>query len=301
MVSVVMPAAGVEELLGRWGDRLAVAAVNGPASTVVSGEADALAGLAAACAAAGVRTKPVPVDYASHCVQVEQVREQIVGALAGIAPGAAGIPMVSAMTGRWLEGPEAGAGYWYDSLRAPVDFDRAVRVLAASGHGTFIEASPHPVLAAAVTEIVADMPGAAGPVVAGTLRRGEGGAGRVLAALAGVHVAGVGVDWAAVLGGGRVVDLPTYAFRHQRFWPRPAAGAGDVRSAGLGAVGHPLLGAAVELAGGGGLVLTGRVSLASHPWLADHAVAGVVLFPATGFVELAIRAGDAAGCARIES
>jgi candicidin polyketide synthase FscB len=117
----------VRDRLGRWGERLAVAAVNGPAATVVSGEPAALAELAAACEAAGVRTKPVPVDYASHSVQVEAIREEILAALVGITPGPTRIPMVSAMTGEWLDGLEAEAGYWYDSLRAPVEFDRAVR------------------------------------------------------------------------------------------------------------------------------------------------------------------------------
>ena len=209
--------------------------------------------------------------------------------------------MVSAMTGAWLDGPEADAGYWYDSLRAPVEFDRAIRALAGAGHRVFVEVSPHPVLTAAMTETLEDAAGEPAPVVAGTLRRGDGGPARLLASLAGVHVRGVAVDWAAVLGRGRRVDLPTYAFRHQRFWPPPVApGAGDVAAAGLGAVGHPLLGAAVDLAGAQGYLLTGRLSVAAQPWLADHAVAGTVLLPGTAFVELAVRAGQAAGCGRIE-
>src|SRR5450755_4445084 len=161
MLSVAEPAAGVRGRLAPWGERLAVAAVNGPAATVVSGEPAALAELAAACEAAGVRTRPVPVDYASHSPQVEQIRAEILAALAPVAPGSARVPMVSAMTGQWLDGPEAGAGYWYDSLRAPVDFDRAVRVLAASGHRTFIEVSPHLVLTAAITETLEDAAAAA--------------------------------------------------------------------------------------------------------------------------------------------
>ena len=137
-------------------------------------------------------------------------------------------------------------------------------------------------------------------MVAGTLRRGDGGPGRFVASLAEVHVRGVTVDWAAVLPGGRRVDLPTYAFRHQAYWPRGGpARAGDVAAAGLGAVGHPLLGAAVELAGGDGYMFTGRLSLRAQPWLADHAVNGVVLLPGTAFAEMVVRAGDAAGCGRI--
>src|SRR5579875_2574749 len=207
--------------------------------------------------------------------------------------------MVSAMTGEYLDGPEAGASYWYASLRNPVEFDRAVRVLAGGGHRVFVEVSPHPVLAAAITETLDDT-GVSEPVVTGTLRRDDGGAARFLASLAEVHVRGTAVDWAAVLGGGQRVDLPTYAFQHEHYWPRPAALAGDVRSAGLGAVGHPLLSAAVDLAGGTGVVCTGRLSVRTQPWLADHAVGGTVLLPGTAFVELAVAAGDQAGCGQVE-
>ena len=286
MMSVAEPAARVRDRLNRWGDRLAVAAVNGPATTVVSGEPAALEQLAAACAEQGVRTRPVPVDYASHSVQVGQIREQILAVLAPVTPGPAAVPMVSAMTGQWLDGLEAEAGYWYDSLRAPVEFDRAVRVLAEASHPVFIEVSPHPVLTAAVTETLEDTADAVTPLVTGTLRREDGGPARFLASLAEVHVRGVGVDWAAVLGSGRRVELPTYAFQHRRYWPQPQ-------------VGHPLLGAGVELAAGKGLIFTGRLSARSQPWLADHAVAGAVLLPGTALVEMAVRAGDTVGCGRI--
>ena len=243
MVSVAEPAARVRERIGRWGDRLAVAAVNGPAATVICGDPAALAELAAACAAAGVRARPVPVDYASHSAQVEEIREEILAALAGVTPGPALIPMISAMTGRWLDGLEPEAGYWYESLRAPVEFGRAVRVLGDAGHRVFVEVSPHPVLTAAITETVEDAADgdAPAPVVTGTLRREDGGPGRFLASLAEVHVRGTRVDWAAVLGSGRRVELPTYAFQRQRYWPqpslsptraaRPAAPAGGPREA----------------------------------------------------------------------
>src|ERR1700733_11932954 len=198
MMSVAQPAARVRELIAGWGGRLAVAAVNGPAATVVSGELDPLAELAARCAAGRVRAKPVPVDYASHCVQVEDIRQEILAVLDGIAPGPARIPMISALTGERVDGPGLGAGYWYDSLRSAVEFDRAVRTLAGSGHGVFIEVSPHPVLTAAITGTVEDA-GAGTPVVTGTVRRDDGGPARLITALARVHVYGVGVDWAGVL------------------------------------------------------------------------------------------------------
>ncbi|HEY9241368.1 MAG TPA: SDR family NAD(P)-dependent oxidoreductase, partial [Streptosporangiaceae bacterium] len=295
MASVAEPAAVVRQRLAAWGDGLSVAAVNGPAATVVSGDPAALAELVAQCTADGVRAKAVEVDYASHGPQVERIRDQILAALGEIAPGAARIPMVSAMTGRWVDGPELDARYWYESLRVPVDFYGAVQRLA--GYAAFIEVSPHPVLASAVSEALEET----APVVTGTLRRGDGGAGRLLASLAAVHVAGVGVDWAGVLPAGRRVDLPTYAFQHQRYWPRPRqAPAAGAAALGLTAADHPLLGAAVELPASEGLLFTGRLSVLAQPWLADHAVAGTVLLPGTAFVEMAVRAGDQAGCGRVE-
>jgi acyl transferase domain-containing protein/NADPH:quinone reductase-like Zn-dependent oxidoreductase len=240
MMSLAEPATAVRDRLARWGDRLSVAAVNGPAATVVSGEPDALAELAAVCADAGVLAKTVPVDYASHWTQVEGIRETIEAQLAGISPRRARIPMVSAMTSEFLDGQEAGAGYWYASLRAPVEFDRTVRALAAHGHRMFIEVSPHPVLATAISgtlEEVLDTRGTPAPVVTETLRRDDGGPRRMLCSLAAAYVRGAGVDWARLLPGGRQVDLPTYAFQHQRYWPQPGGAAADVSPAGLVAPG----------------------------------------------------------------
>ena len=298
MLSVAAPAAEVGQVLAGGDGRVSVAAVNSPGATVVAGDLDALAELAGVFAGRGWRTRPVPIGYAAHSAQVEAAEQELTAALAGVRPGPGRVAMISAMTGELVQGAELGAGYWYASLRAPVQFARAVTTLAGAGHGVFIEVSPHPVLAAAVTETL-DQDGG-GAVVTGTLRRHDGGAARLLASLARAHVQGAGVDWAAVLGGGTVVELPTYAFQRERFWPRPApAGAGDVTAAGLGAVGHPLLGAAVQVAGGDQLVLTGRVSTGVQPWLADHVVGGVVLVPGTALLELAVRAGDAAGCGQV--
>ena len=204
-------------------------------------------------------------------------------------------------------GPGDGAGYWYDSLRQPVEFDRAVRVLAAAGHRVFVEVSPHPVLAAAITETLedtqptADAAGPAAPVVTGTLRRDDGGPARFLASLAEVHVRGVAVDWPAVLSprarrGPADLRVPaaavlaTPARRGGRGCDLGGAGGGGASAAGRG-------GGAGR---GRGYLLTGRLSVGSQPWLADHAVAGTVLLPGTAFVELAVRAGDQAGCARVD-
>ena len=135
MASVAAPAAKVAELAGAWPGRLWVAAVNGPAATVVSGDPQAVAALARACEAEGIRARVLPVDYASHGPQVESLREEILELLAPVAPGPAQVPVVSAVTGELIAGPELGAGYWYESLRAPVEFQAAVAALAGPGTG----------------------------------------------------------------------------------------------------------------------------------------------------------------------
>ncbi|GAB1639958.1 hypothetical protein KRMM14A1259_03810 [Krasilnikovia sp. MM14-A1259] len=299
MMSVASSAAAVEPRLDA---RVSLAAVNGPASVVLSGEPDALQELQKAFEAEGVRARMVAVDYASHGPQVDVLEREILSVLEGISPRAGRVPMVSAMSGDTLTGAELDAAYWYASLRNPVQFERAVRTLAGAGHGLFIEVTPHPVLLGSIGDTLEDVAADATPgAVCGTLRRDDGGATRLLTSLAEAFVAGAKVDWTRVLPAAATVELPTYAFQHQRFWPDAPkhSVSGDPVSLGQSALGHPLLGAAVELADGE-MVCTGRLSVRTQPWLADHAVGGVVLLPGTGFVELAVRAGDQVGCGVLE-
>ena len=233
MLSIGEPVHVITERIGPWEDRVAVAAVNGPEATIVSGDADALDEIAAACERAGVRNRRLPVDYASHGPQVEALREEILAVLGdGLSPQPGNVPLVSALTGETVQGPTLDAAYWYASLRGTVQFSRAVEALNDAGHTVFVEVSPHPVLTAAISSTLEQRPNAAdaedAPVVVGTLRRRVGGRERLLQSLAEVYTRGVPVDWSAVLTPGAPVDLPTYAFMRERFWVEttPAAGVG---------------------------------------------------------------------------
>ncbi|GAA0401739.1 hypothetical protein GCM10010357_23530 [Streptomyces luteireticuli] len=296
MVSVPLPVDGVRELIARWDGRVSVAAVNGPTSVVVSGEVAALDELMAHCETHEIRARRIPVDYASHSAVVEEIREAILEVLAPVVPLKPGVPFFSTVTGEWLSDAVTDADYWYRNLRQTVELADAVAALSSQGFGAFIEVSAHPVLTVPVQETLEGTDA----VVLGTLRRDEGGLERFLLSLAEAHTRGVQVDWKAVFGTARRVDLPTYAFQRERYWPKIMSSAGDVTSAGLGSTGHPLLGAAVVLADGEGVLLTGRLSRATHSWLVDHQVAGAVLVPGTAFVELAVRAGDEVGCGLVE-
>src|SRR5262249_3218283 len=207
MASVALPADEVRDLLAKWSEELSVAVVNAQRATVVAGESAALSELLAACEADGVRARRIEVDYASHSAQMDTIREELLDVLQTVRPSTARVRMFSTVDLAWVEGPELTAEYWYRNLRQAVQFDSAVRALAEAGFTTFVEASPHPVLTAGVQESLAET--ATPIVVTGTLRRGEGGLGRLLLSLGEIHVQGVPVDWAAVFdgSGARRVEL----------------------------------------------------------------------------------------------
>ncbi|WP_346241226.1 type I polyketide synthase, partial [Streptomyces malaysiensis] len=271
---------------------VSVAAVNGPSSVVVAGDP---AGLETVLASVE-RAKRVPVDYASHSAHVEEIREELLSVLAAVSPRSAEIPFYSTVTGGLLDTAALDAEYWYRNLRRTVEFEAAVRGLADAGHSAFVEVSAHPVLTVGIDEAVGDE-----VVVSGTLRRDEGGLRRFLLSAGELFVRGVAVDFASFFGGTSAYrDLPTYPFQRQRYWLERSAASGDVSAAGLRGVEHPLLGAALPLADAEGYLFTGRLSLRTHPWLADHAVNGTVLLPGTAFLELAQHAGEQLGCATVE-
>ncbi len=298
MVSVTLPVADVAPRLARFGDQVAVAAVNGPASVVVSGEPAALDDLLEECAADGVWARRVPVDYASHSAHVDAVADRLAEVLAPVSPRPGSVEFRSTVTGAALPTAELNAGYWFRNLRRTVRFEQVVDELIAQGTTTFVEISPHPVLTVAVEQIV-DAAGAEDVTVVGSLRRDEGGLDTFVRSVAAVHAAGVPVDWSALHGERDRVTLPGYPFRHTRHWVTPRGGAGDLGAAGLGAVGHPLLAAAVRTADEPGWLFTGRVGRATHPWSGDHGVFGTVLLPGTAFVDLAATAARHLGCAEV--
>ncbi|MEV8444039.1 SDR family NAD(P)-dependent oxidoreductase [Actinosynnema sp. NPDC051121] len=292
MVSIAASEAEVRTRIAPFGERISVAAVNGPSAVVVSGEPDALDELVSACDAEGVRAKRIAVDYASHSAQVEELREELAEVLAPIRPRRGSVPICSTVTGRVEDGSGYDAGYWFDNLRGTVAFHDAVRTLLDDGVDTFVEVSPHPVLTVGLEETAAG----ADVLVTGTLRRDEDGPLELLRAAARLHVRGVPLDLPALLPEAGRVDLPTYALQHRRFWPSgDAVASGDPGALGLTGTGHALLGAGVVLATGDGALLTGRVSIGAHPWLADHVVGGRVVVPGTALLDLALRAADQVG------
>ncbi|MFF7542911.1 type I polyketide synthase [Streptomyces canus] len=298
MMSLPIPLAQAQDRISEYHGRIEIAAVNGPSSTVVAGDADALDDLYETANEAGIRARKIPVDYASHTSHVERIEAELADLLVGLTPVAPQIPMYSTYKATWLDDttPLTGA-YWYNNLRHQVRFAESLQSLIADDYRAFVEVSAHPVLTTAVQDLLdthADTPA----VTTGTLRRDGDTPIRLATSLATLHTRGVPLTWH--LPARPHTDLPTYPFQRKHYWLEPPAHTGDLNASGLDATDHPLLGAVVELPDGNGVLMTAQLSLKSHPWLADHAVSGTVLVPGAALVELAVQAGERVGAGAVD-
>ncbi|MER6797027.1 SDR family NAD(P)-dependent oxidoreductase, partial [Amycolatopsis mediterranei] len=270
MASVAL---GEDDVVSRLVDGVEVAAVNGPSSVVIAGDAHALDATLEILSGEGIRVRRVAVDYASHTRHVEDIRDTLAETLAGISAQAPAVPFYSTVTSEWVR--DAGVldgGYWYRNLRNQVRFGAAATALLEQGHTVFVEVSAHPVTVQPLSELTGD--------AIGTLRREDGGLRRLLASMGELFVRGIDVDWTAMVPAAGWVDLPTYAFEHRHYWLEPAepASAGD-----------PLLGTVVSTPGSDRLTAVAQWSRRAQPWAVDG------LVPNAALVEAAIRLGDLAG------
>jgi polyketide synthase 12 len=300
MVALEVSEAEAAELVAGVGDRVAVAAVNSPASVVISGEADTVEDLARRWVAEGRRATRLRVNLGFHSPLVEPILAELGEVAATIDYQRPQLPLVSTVTGEVVTDEVCSPAYWVDQARRTVRFGDAVRAMVAQGVSTLVEVGPDAQFAALAHENLDPEPDEVGCVP--TLRKGGDEPAALVTALAQMWVRGVTVDWSPLFSASEpeLVDLPTYAFQREHYWPSRSRAATDPAGLGQLAVDHPLLGAGVELAATGAVVFTGRVSLASHPWLADHAVSGVVLMPGTALVELALQAGGQVGCGQLD-
>ncbi|WNG36079.1 SDR family NAD(P)-dependent oxidoreductase [Archangium violaceum] len=198
-------------------DRLSIAVCNGPRSTVLSGDPEALATVLATLQAQGVFCRQVKVDVASHSPQMEPLRPALLDALQGLQPATASVPIFSTVTGDRSDGAGMNAAYWVDNLRKPVLFSTAVRRLIEDGHTLFIEMSPHPILLPPVDELLRAS-GRKGGVFP-SMRREEPEQAVLMESLGALYTRGHPIDWSRVFPGeGRSVKLPTYPFQRARYW-----------------------------------------------------------------------------------
>ncbi|HEY0452997.1 type I polyketide synthase, partial [Actinophytocola sp.] len=259
--------------------KVSIAAVNGPDSVVLSGDEQAVL----AVADRFEKKTRLRTSHAFHSAHLDPMLAEFAAAIDGVHANETTVPVLSTVD---TEDRFGDAAYWVRQARQAVRFGAAIEAAAPD---RVLEIGPDGDLCALLPEL------AAVPL----LRRDADEEECVLRAMATLHVAGSTVDWTGVVAGGRLAGLPTYPFQRERFWPDGAARSGNPSGLGLASASHPLLGAAVVLADGSGVLLTGRLSLAAQPWLGDHRVGDAVLLPATALLELVVRAGDEAGCGTV--
>ncbi len=289
-------------------DRVAVAAVNGPTSVVLSGDEEPIVELLSRWQGEGRKTRRLRVSHAFHSPRMDAMLDEFAGVAREMSFEQPSIAVISNLTGQAIGSELCHAEYWVRHVREPVRFADGVRTLRERGVGTFLELGPDGVLSGMVADCLAaeeSDSGSRGPAALAlpALRSGRSEVSTVHAVLAQMWVRGGEVDWRAPYEGlgARRVALPTYAFQRERYWLEPGPGdAGRPATLGQMPAGHPLLGSAVALADGGGWLFTASLSLAAQPWLADHVVMGAKLLPGSALLELAARAGTLAGSEHIQ-
>ncbi|MEV0131855.1 type I polyketide synthase [Dactylosporangium sp. NPDC050688] len=248
-----------------------IAAVNGPDAVVISGDEDAVTNVAARFG----KTKRLRVSHAFHSARMDGMLAAFREVLSTVTFHQPVIPIATTSTGDVTD-----LDYWLDQVRGTVRFADAVEAVREKGVTRFLEVGPDGVLSALVDGIPA-------------MRKGRDEPLTLMTAVARAHVDGWSPDWTAIHAGGRRVELPTYPFQRQRYWidtPEPSEPG----------IGHPLLSVVVPVAGGDGVLVTGKASVHQHPWLAQHVVHGVAYVPGAVLVDLAVRAADEAGCDRLD-
>ncbi|CAM5290177.1 hypothetical protein SANTM175S_03793 [Streptomyces antimycoticus] len=304
--------ASEEEITGSLAGReaeLSMAAVNGPNAVVIAGDEEAALEIAGQWAERGRKTRRLRVSHAFHSPHMDAMLDGFRAVAETLTYHGPSTAFISNVTGEQAGAEEVRSPeYWVRHVRETVRFLNGVRTLEAQGVTTYLEVGPDGVLSAmaqdCLTEPVDDIAAedAPAPLLVPALRKDRPETQALVAALAETHVHGETVDWRAFFAGrgARRVDLPTYAFQHQRYWLEAGTAAGDAAAFGLDPADHPLLGGAVPLAGTDSLVFTGTLSLHTQPWLADHVLRGEAVLATTALVELAIRAGDEVGLGHVE-
>ena len=281
-----MSAEDAQEALKGYEGRLDLAAINGPTTCLLAGEPGPMDELLEKLKSQDIFCRLVKVDYASHCVQMDPLRPDLLKALKGIKPRAGDVPVYSTVTHQIEDGSAFSEDYWAKNLRQTVLFGPAVEKLVEDGHNIFIEISPHPVILPSIESGLKHWK-KEGDVVQ-SLRREESESTLMHSSLGKLHCLGYSVDFNHLYPvGGTYIQLPNYRWQHEEFWIEQKKSSGR----NLVGSGHPLLGMHVESAHNPGThIWEMDIGLDEHPYLSDHRVQGVAILPGTAYLEIAVAA-----------
>ncbi|MFW6168861.1 MAG: type I polyketide synthase [Planctomycetota bacterium] len=285
MLAVGMSENEAESLVASFGDDVTIAAVNGPSSITLSGAAEPLRQIAAWLEERDIFVRQLKVEYAFHSALMEPAREELLRSLDDLQPAAAAIPLVSTVTGDWVRGPELNAEYWWLNVRKRVRFADAMTRIAKTSSDVVVEVSPRPVLAYSITECFQKVEKTVRVLC--SLKSKEPERATLLRSLGELHTIGYPVDWSGVVPVPRhFLRLPSYPWQQQRCWFESA----EAHRTRLAAPVHPLLGVSRGGPRGGWQC---RLDVNHLTYLTDHCVQGLTVFPAAGYVEMALAAATA--------
>lgn len=292
MLAVGLSESDAEACLGRFADKVAIAAINSPTAVTLAGDTDALNELAAQFQAEQVFAKLLKVPIPYHSPVMDRIKDELLSSLAHIDPQPARIPLYLTAVEAMAQGPELDANYWWKNVRDSVRFRAAVDCMIDDGYSLFLEIGPHPVLGNAILECLSAK-GAHGKVVP-SIRRQEDEQAQIITSLATFHNLGFPIDWDTLYPSGRTIPLPRYPWKRDRYWVESAA----VEQIRKGHVDHEILGRRLETAEPTWEV---KLDVEKLPYLSDHCIQGSVVFPAAGYIEMAAQAVRALTSARTVS
>ncbi len=281
MLAVSLSEAEAEARIAPFEGRISIAAVNSPTAMTLAGDKAPLEALADELTAAGIFAKFLAVNVPYHSIKMEPIKDELLACLANIEAKPARLPLY--LTGRnaMAEGPELDASYWWDNVRCSVRFKDAITRLAKDGYHLFLEIGPHPVLGYSIKECMNVLQHSVETLP--SIRRKEDEGARFMQSLAALHNLGYAIDWKGQCSGGDITTLPTYPWKHDRYWVE----APEVAQVRLGQNEHPLLGRRLSVAEP---AFEALLDIEQLPYLTDHRIQGNVLFPAAGYLEMAMQA-----------
>jgi acyl transferase domain-containing protein/acyl carrier protein len=301
MVALGMPCQEAERLIAPYGNRLCVAAINGPATTVVAGDIAALDEVRRALELRHLLVRPLPVAYAFHSAQMDPCCERLLDALQGLVdPALPRLPISSTVTGGLALDGRFDAAYWAANMRQPVRFSSALDAAVSDSFGLVVEIGPHPVLAGAIAQCLST--DARQGIVVASLKREESARRSLLAAAGALHTSGVRLDYQRI-SPGSCIALPTSAWQRRRFWlpdvaTRPGLAPAPVAHIGSTVDGRPPL-AQRQLSSArtpGECFVEADLADTRLASLSECRVGGTSILPAAVYVEMARAVGrDAVG------
>jgi acyl transferase domain-containing protein/NADPH:quinone reductase-like Zn-dependent oxidoreductase len=283
MLAVGLNPEDAESCVERFAPRVSVAAVNSSSSVTLAGDTTALETIAAELTAAGKFNHFLKVEVPYHSEVMTEIHDELLAALESLQAAPPQLDVYSTATGTRMVNDRHDGPYWWQNVRGTVLFADALKAAISDGHRVFLEIGPHPVLATSIRDVLGEV-GAKGIGIA-SMRRGAPEIDTMHSALRSLYAGGAAIDWKTFFGPGSYTTLPKYPWQHASLWDE----SDHTQRRRVEYQRHPMI-SDVETSSPRRFI--SELSFGSLPYLEDHHVAGAVIFPGAGYVELAIGARE---------